>query len=126
MGRKKTFGGRGDSLSLFPARLASGMLPLPEQVLSHSYPQQSSESNLNVKGGISGWGEEDLNFNPSSAISWLADVQGTPTLRQMNAIHDAGGLLSFSFQPVEWELAQIAPITNSYALVNTWSSVGKI
>lgn len=86
---------------------------------------KSSESNLGVKGGISGWGEEDLNFNPSSAISWLADVQGTPTLRQMNAIHDARGLLSFSFPPVEWELAQIAPITNSYALITLGVVLGR-
>lgn len=57
------------------------------------------------KGGILGWVEEDLHFNPSSATSWLADVQG-PTLRQMNALHDSEGLLSLSFPPIEWEIAQ--------------------
>lgn len=58
--------------------------------------------------------QEDLNFNPSSAISWLAssaiswlaDFQGTPTLRQMNALQDSGGLLSLSFPPIEWEIAK--------------------
>ena len=58
--------------------------------------------------------EEDLNFNPSSAISWLAssavswlaDVQGTPTLRQTNALQDFGGLRSLSFLLIEWEIAK--------------------
>lgn len=35
------FGGRGDSLSLFPGRLASGILPLPDQVLFPFLPSES-------------------------------------------------------------------------------------